>query len=183
MQQHRINLSAICNIISLWSSFGLMVNKLDILHNILSINIFKDVIYYNYFIKNYEVFSTCYSVVAFLQDFCCSSLLVQTVGRGDLILSAHQDRNHNAQSIRRLTFKTTSLTQPTVTTTFNATATGSPFADRAQTHPTSFPTSQIAFGRWTPPASTTMKQVPRYRSPHICTGQVYYSRDEDEGLY
>ena len=183
MQQHRINLSAICNIISLWSSFGLMVNKLDILHNILSINIFKDVIYYNYFIKNYGFFLHVTSVEPLLQDFCCSSLLVQTVGPWDLILGAHQDRKLNAQSIRRLTFKTTSLTPPTVTTTFNATATGSPFADRAQTQPTSFPTSQIAFGRWTPPASTTMKQVPRYRTPHMCTGQVYSSRDEDEGLY
>jgi hypothetical protein len=84
-------------------------------------------------------FQTSTSMGNILQVFCCSSLLVQIVGRGDRIHGAHQGRNHNARSIRWLTTKTTSLTPQTATTTFSATAAGGPFADHAHPQPTLVP--------------------------------------------
>jgi len=98
----------------------------------------------------------------------CSSLLVQNVGPGDRILGVHQDRNHNAQSIRWLTTITTSLTPPTATTTFSVTAAGSPFADHAHPQPTSVPGLSTVFGRWMPPANTTIQQDRRScNHPHV----------------
>ena len=98
------------------------------------------------------MFQNVTSLGIILQVFCCSSLLVQIVGLGDRILGAHQGRNQNAQSIRRLTKITTSLTPPTATTTFSATAAGGLFVDHVQLQPTSVPSFYIAFGRKMPNA-------------------------------
>ena len=139
--QHRVNRSTRCNIIILYSTLGFMYKHCT------KIILYFDYKYYTWakciIIPSSNNMAFCFrkitSVVTLLQVFCWSSFLGQIVGRGDLILGAHQDRNHNVQSIRWLTSITTSLTPPTATTTFSATAAEDRCADRVHPEPTSVP--------------------------------------------